>query len=188
MRYAMRNVMTRVLPEPAPARISTGPSRWSTASRCSGFSFSRKSMGGVHYSVVGPLWLEVRTDADADSRGLAGVGIGVRDGQGLGTRDFGLRVERGPAAPMSPLTAEGADASYADALRNRHRRGRSFRDLRAWNTAMIRYDDLSSRQSSTTERSPGAQLRRAIRPVELARGHASGRAALPPACPTVGEN
>ena len=38
----MRYVMTRVLPEPAPARISSGPSRCSTASRCSGFSLSRK--------------------------------------------------------------------------------------------------------------------------------------------------
>src|SRR6516162_6064573 len=34
--------MTRVLPEPAPARISSGPSVCSTASRCSGFSLSRK--------------------------------------------------------------------------------------------------------------------------------------------------
>src|ERR1700686_1065022 len=37
----MRNVMTRVFPLPAPARISTGPSTVSTASRCCGFSSSR---------------------------------------------------------------------------------------------------------------------------------------------------
>src|ERR1700693_4349854 len=37
----MRNVMTRVFPLPAPARISTGPSVVSTASRCCGFSSSR---------------------------------------------------------------------------------------------------------------------------------------------------
>ena len=36
-------VMTRVLPEPAPARMSTGPSVASTAARCSGF---RLSMSG----------------------------------------------------------------------------------------------------------------------------------------------
>src|SRR5208282_620888 len=37
----MRNVMTRVFPLPAPARISTGPSVVLTASRCCGFSSSR---------------------------------------------------------------------------------------------------------------------------------------------------
>lgn len=37
----MRRVMTRVLPEPAPARISSEPLSWSTASRCSGFRSSR---------------------------------------------------------------------------------------------------------------------------------------------------
>src|SRR5207302_8207462 len=37
----MRNVMTRVFPLPAPARISTGPSVVSTASRCCGFNSSR---------------------------------------------------------------------------------------------------------------------------------------------------
>ena len=42
----MRYVMTRVLPDPAPARMSSGPSRCSTASRCSGFSLERKSMWG----------------------------------------------------------------------------------------------------------------------------------------------
>src|SRR4051794_18967017 len=34
----MRWVSTRVLPEPAPARISSGPSPWTTASRWGGFS------------------------------------------------------------------------------------------------------------------------------------------------------
>src|SRR6185295_14008194 len=37
-RCAMRCVMTRVLPLPAPARMSTAPSVASTASRCCGFS------------------------------------------------------------------------------------------------------------------------------------------------------
>src|SRR5438552_1299208 len=39
--------MTRVLPLPAPARISTGPSVVSTASRCCGFSWSRKDNAEV---------------------------------------------------------------------------------------------------------------------------------------------
>ena len=42
---AMRWVMTRVFPLPAPARISSGPSVWLTASRCCGLSPLRKSMG-----------------------------------------------------------------------------------------------------------------------------------------------
>ena len=39
--WAMRVVSTRVLPVPAPARTSTGPSSVSTAARCSGLSTSR---------------------------------------------------------------------------------------------------------------------------------------------------
>ena len=41
---AMRWAMTRVLPDPAPARISTAPSACSTASRCSGLSPEVKSI------------------------------------------------------------------------------------------------------------------------------------------------
>src|SRR5271167_1147324 len=39
---AMRKVMARVLPVPAPARIRTGPSMVSAARRCSGFNSLRK--------------------------------------------------------------------------------------------------------------------------------------------------
>ena len=39
--WAMRVVKTRVLPVPAPASTSTGPSSVSTASRCSGLRSSR---------------------------------------------------------------------------------------------------------------------------------------------------
>src|ERR1700683_471032 len=39
--------MTRVFPLPAPARIRTGPSVVSTASRCCGFSCSRKDNADV---------------------------------------------------------------------------------------------------------------------------------------------
>ena len=38
----MRWVSTRVLPEPAPATISRGPSVWVTASYCTGFRPSRR--------------------------------------------------------------------------------------------------------------------------------------------------
>ena len=43
---AMRNVSTRVLPEPAPASTSSGPSVVSTASRCAGLSESISTRGG----------------------------------------------------------------------------------------------------------------------------------------------
>ena len=39
--WAMRTVSTRVLPVPAPASTSTGPSSVSTAIRCSGLSPAR---------------------------------------------------------------------------------------------------------------------------------------------------
>src|SRR6185312_800409 len=44
MMYAMRCVMTRVFPLPAPARMSRGPSVWVTASRCCALRPFRKSM------------------------------------------------------------------------------------------------------------------------------------------------
>ncbi|RYG25097.1 hypothetical protein EON82_08385 [bacterium] len=49
----MRNVMTRVLPDPAPAKMSIGPPGWTTASRCSGFreSRSRGSMGNPYCGI-----------------------------------------------------------------------------------------------------------------------------------------
>src|SRR5882757_1722183 len=42
----MRWVMTRVLPEPAPARMSKGPSTDSTAARCGGFNLSSRCCNG----------------------------------------------------------------------------------------------------------------------------------------------
>src|SRR5690348_2763878 len=44
--------MTRVFPEPAPARMRRGPSIWSTASRCSGFRFERKDIGDSQYKAA----------------------------------------------------------------------------------------------------------------------------------------
>src|SRR5690606_38187591 len=46
-RWQMRVVSTRVLPDPAPASTSSGPSTWSVASSCSGFSPSRCAAGGA---------------------------------------------------------------------------------------------------------------------------------------------
>ena len=50
-RYAIRWVSTRVLPEPAPATISSGLPLWTTAVRCASFrpstSASRSVAGGL---------------------------------------------------------------------------------------------------------------------------------------------
>src|SRR5690349_4235453 len=41
----MRLVITRVFPEPAPARINSGPSTCTTAARCSGLRAAKRSIG-----------------------------------------------------------------------------------------------------------------------------------------------
>src|SRR6516165_5832139 len=54
MSQAMRCISTRVLPLPAPASTSTGPSGAVTAARCASFSGLRmgdKSMGGAFYTL-----------------------------------------------------------------------------------------------------------------------------------------
>src|SRR5512133_3822416 len=61
VRYAMREVITRVLPVPAPARISTGPCRVMTASRCCGFSVLRFNIAPSFYQSP------VRYQSTADS-------------------------------------------------------------------------------------------------------------------------
>ena len=48
--WAIRWAMTRVLPDPAPARMRTGPEVWRTASRCSGFRLETRSTAS--YSTV----------------------------------------------------------------------------------------------------------------------------------------
>src|SRR5215210_8461928 len=45
--HATREVRTRVFPEPAPATIRSGPPGWVTASRWTGFRFSRSSAVGM---------------------------------------------------------------------------------------------------------------------------------------------
>src|SRR5881409_1788745 len=57
----MRWVSARVFPEPAPATMSTGPSVCSTASRCTGFSASRRGeVAPASVSVATPLSLGAR--------------------------------------------------------------------------------------------------------------------------------
>jgi hypothetical protein len=47
MRWAMRWVSTRVLPEPAPATTSSGPSSWTTASSWTGLSRGAKTPASI---------------------------------------------------------------------------------------------------------------------------------------------
>src|SRR3954454_15695106 len=61
---AMRWVSTRVLPEPAPATISSGPSVWVTASRWTGFSPESRSSSKPSSSPF-PLVVEVWINAIA---------------------------------------------------------------------------------------------------------------------------
>src|SRR5262249_19269599 len=54
-KYAIRLVMTRVLPDPAPARIRRGPLIRRTASRCSGLRAERKFIDSL--VVPGAWWV-----------------------------------------------------------------------------------------------------------------------------------
>src|ERR1700686_406027 len=55
----MRCAITRVLPEPAPAKISSGPSLDPTASRCCSLSWERKSIIVIWYRAQRPLTTEL---------------------------------------------------------------------------------------------------------------------------------
>ena len=83
MRWAMRWVSTRVLPEPAPATISSGPSVWVTASYWTGLRPSRRSSSPISAPYRRPTTLpEGRPDRPAGSArvGVAGVAVAVEVG------------------------------------------------------------------------------------------------------------
>src|SRR5687768_8478594 len=67
---AIRVVITRVLPDPAPAKTITGPPGWATASCCLGFSCSKTGGAGVgavdiflHYATPRALYQVKKSDA-----------------------------------------------------------------------------------------------------------------------------
>src|SRR6266404_3697918 len=96
----MRNVMTRVFPLPAPARISTGPSVVSTASRCCGFNSSIYDKREWLQNALDEFYrttnrAEIRT---LDSKSTRGNRIKKQSDQG----GRGKRLEANPkAAPRS---------------------------------------------------------------------------------------
>src|SRR4051794_25667820 len=77
MRWAMRDVSTRVLPDPAPATTSRGPSTWVTASRWTGLSPSSRSEAGRSGGIGGPAYRRPRSPP-----GGASVAGGVWHGPG----------------------------------------------------------------------------------------------------------
>ena len=95
----MRWVSTRVFPEPAPARMSKGPSPWRTASSCGGFntlaSGSKARVGNTERaSRHSPL----AGKGKGNGKGKGGVqGCGI--GPGPGSR------ARAPTAPLAPHLA-----------------------------------------------------------------------------------
>ena len=92
IRCAVRSVITRVLPEPAPAITSSGPSVSSTASRCSGSSASRLGAAG-------------RRVGQRVSGGRAGRRAPV--GAGRSRRAPSRRVGVGHAGPFGGRPAPG---------------------------------------------------------------------------------
>src|SRR5438309_10776200 len=78
MRWATRWTMTRVLPEPGPAMMRTGPSTASTASSCAGFRPSRwltePSSGIRHYMGMNST-LPASPEREEQGRNALHVGV-----------------------------------------------------------------------------------------------------------------
>ena len=112
-RYAMRLVSTRVLPEPAPATISSGPPWCSTASRCCGLRPRSRASASRAATGRGRL-----------ARGVCG---GAREGQGevLEERRHGpSRIGAGTDRPVLPVERAGQVSASAVSQRTRGHQGR----------------------------------------------------------------
>src|SRR3954454_5689883 len=127
-RCATRWVSTRVLPEPAPARMSSGPSPCSTASRWGGFSpersdSTRSAVSGDTRWILGappelspvrpfppmPLTDDVRAHAERVARTARSVRIDL---------DALTALDPGPEPEMAPVRhyLEGSEADVASYL------------------------------------------------------------------------
>ena len=95
IRYAIRCVRARVLPDPAPATISTGPSVCRTASACTGFRASTRGERTATALIVGGP----RTVSGRTVRRPSGLAPGAQ-----GTRP-NLRHFKGWPRPRSSTTA-----------------------------------------------------------------------------------
>ena len=105
MRWAMRWVRTRVLPEPAPATTSSGPSAWTTASDCTGLSPSSRSLMGSWMAPSG------RTPGDGAS-GASGAPSGPASASAVSNRGTSWP---GIARPIvGPGCDTGAECGHLD--------------------------------------------------------------------------
>src|SRR5438128_348106 len=126
IRCAMRCVITRVLPLPAPARMSTGPSVASTASRCWGLRPTRR--GDSSNSEVWCAPIAATEDAGRRSReGALGSRLAVPSRRLVLTfvRPFGLHdLARASQSQRKRRHVLGDDAARSDVspLAHRHRR------------------------------------------------------------------
>ena len=114
----MRWVSTRVLPEPAPATISSGPSVWMTASYWTGLRPSRRSSSPISAPYRWPTTVpEGRPDRPAGSArvGVAGVAVAVEVGADGRIGHCGDAVTAADQVHEHAV-AEGVDAVAAGAL------------------------------------------------------------------------
>src|SRR5579875_2058720 len=111
-RYAMRWVSTRVLPDPAPATMSSGPPWCTTAARCCGLSPASRpatSLRRARRPVSGAASLSI-DGAGGGNRAGTDSGDGTGDGTGEATdeetgRDIARQAYGGVATPAVAAAA-----------------------------------------------------------------------------------
>ena len=92
IRCAIRCVSTRVLPEPAPATTSSGPSVHSTASRCCGFRASSVAAGAAISRRSIRVLRRLKRGSRRDSSGASGAPGGRVPGRPPGTPGYPTRT------------------------------------------------------------------------------------------------
>src|SRR5215213_2600718 len=96
-------VIARVLPDPAPARISIGPSPWVTASRCGGFRPSRRSSMEASAGMVALWTLAPLEDGPGEVASRGGVRL---------TDDIRAAAARVAASARAVRIDDGAIGEY----------------------------------------------------------------------------
>ena len=129
----MRWVSTRVLPEPAPATMSSGDPSCRTASRCCGLRPSSRAATRLLRAAS----LAARVSARSAD------GVALPSGALPGEPDAGTRIARPPVASPRPrigrrdagqgeVVEEGAHLASQRTSRHRHRGATTPRDLGGW--------------------------------------------------------
>src|SRR6516164_757593 len=127
--HAMRVVSTRVLPEPAPARISAGCGGSVTAASCSGLRLSSRAMAGIYgairdFTAVGP---QARKDTGRHARRPATPPSGLLSDDVVDHQQDDRADDRADEARALPclvdperLSAVGGEQRAADTEQDRH--------------------------------------------------------------------